>query len=67
MSGKSVPWESIQAYIATLNDHFERFTSFKNMKTKGYLEVSLVEKMLTEPIFQMYSLLCDILNQRNMI
>ena len=67
MASKTVPWDSIQTYIATLNDHSERFTSFKKMKSKGYLEVSLIETKLTEPMFQMYDLLCEILNQKNII
>ena len=67
MNGKTVPWDSIQAYIATLNEHSERFALFKKMKSKGYLEVSLIETKLTEPMFQMYDLLCEILNQANII
>ena len=67
MNGKTVPWDSIQAYIATLNEHSERFALFKKMKSKGYLEVSLIETKLTEPMFQMYDLLCEILNQPNII
>ncbi len=61
--GKTVPWDLIQSYIATLNDHSERFALFRKIKTKGYLELSLIEANLTEPMFQMYDLLCEILNQ----
>ena len=67
MTDKTVPWDSIQAYIATLNDHSERFALFKKLKTKEYLEISLIETKLTELMFQMYDLLCEILNQPNII
>jgi hypothetical protein len=67
MTAKTVRWDSIQAYIATLNEHSERFPLFKKMKSKGYLEVPLIETKLTEPMFQMYDLLCEILNQANII
>ena len=43
MGDRSVPWDSIQTYITTVNDHSESFAQFKKLKNKGLLEVSLVE------------------------
>ena len=57
----------MQSYITLLNDHSEIFAQFKKMKNKGFLEVSFVEAKLTKPMFQMYDLLCETLNQANII
>lgn len=67
MEGKSVPWDSIQAYITTINDHSESFAQFKKLRTKGLLDPSLVDAKLTEPMYHMYELLCTLLDENNLV
>jgi hypothetical protein len=67
MEGKSVPWDSIQTYITTINDHSESFAQFKKLKAKGLLDTPFVEARLTQPMYQMYELLCKLLDEKNII
>jgi hypothetical protein len=67
MKGKSVPWDSIQTYITTINDHSECFAQFKKLKAKGHLDGPFVEAKLTEPMYHMYELLCGLLDETNLV
>ena len=67
MQGKSVPWDSVQTYLATLTEQTQTFGEIKSLKNKGILDLPFVETKVTGPMYHMYDLLCRLLNESNLI
>ena len=67
LKGKSVPWDSIQKYIADIKNNQEVIGRIIKLKDDGVLEVSEVEAKVTGPMFQMYELLRQILKDNNVL
>ena len=65
MDGKTVPWESIEAYIKSLEDHQKQVT--KQVNLKGKLNSTVIENSLTVEMYQMYELLTSILTSHGII
>ena len=65
MDGKTVPWESIEAYIKSLEDHQKQVT--KQVNLKGKLNSTVIENSLTVEMYQMYELLTSILTNHGII
>ena len=67
LAGKSVPWDSIQKYIAALKQADADAAEFISLKNKGLLPVAVVETTIPSSMLLLYILLNQILNDNNII
>ena len=67
LAGKTVPWESIEKYIAVLKQNNADIDKFIDLKNSGLLTVSVVEASVPASMHKIYKLLHQILNDNNII
>ena len=67
LKAKSVPWDSIQKYIAGMQNNQAVIGRIITLKDDGVLELPLVEAKCAGPMLQMHELIHQILKDNNII